>query len=688
MKVSEEKIKAFVKERGFADFLSTSAKTGENCRELKEMIAKHIRWNDLPLISTDRLLLELKNAVITRAQDPRESSLLRFSELIQHLEAVMPQEPIDVTEVRKAIRLLGSQGVILPLDFGDLILLRPAQLNNYATAVIRAARKHSDEVGCLRENDLLMGNFSLADVERLPEADELLLLRAILQTLLIRSLCIADQVEGGRHLVFPSQFRRERSHENLPGRLVTFTFSGELPTIFATLVVRLWHSEMFNRPEIWSNAAIFRAKQEERIGFLFQKVCEGTATIEVFADASVPEDERLLFIEYVHKHLKRYAGEDLKRERHYVCINPDCGKPITDTAAVAERLRSGKKYIICVRCDTRVPLVDEAEGRVVSTTVARKVQQMNITAEARLSMQADEQRLIGHMTAICADANETFERVQPSFHGANGRIDFRDPSGRPSGNRLHFHLLIDKSVFSADENGRISVEDRSAIQFWRGQDSTLYLVLRDPESEIRWMNVSKFLADNPRQDSAEFQFTGERLDAFLVMKIRNELMPLANEPSRSRVNAQGISKPGGLTLFYCYSHKDELFRDQLEVHLTQLKRDGLIVQWHDRKIFAGDEWKGAIDHNLEKADIILLVVSPDFIASDYCWNVEMKRALERHDKKEARVIPVIVRSCDWHSAPFGKLQALPKDGKPIKTWTDKDSAWSDVARGIRRIVQG
>src|ERR1043166_973819 len=221
MKVSEEKIKAFVKERGFADFLSTSAKTGENCRELKEMIAKHIRWNDLPLISADRLLLELKNAVITRAQDPRESSLLRFSELIQHLEAVMPQEPIDVTEVRKAIRLLGSQGVILPLDFGDLILLRPAQLNNYATAVIRAARKHSDEVGCLRENDLLMGNFSLADVERLPEADELLLLRAILQTLLIRSLCIADQVEGGRHLVFPSQFRRERSHENLPARLVT-----------------------------------------------------------------------------------------------------------------------------------------------------------------------------------------------------------------------------------------------------------------------------------------------------------------------------------------------------------------------------------------------------------------------------------------------------------------------------------
>lgn len=113
----------------------------------------------------------------------------------------------------------------------------------------------------------------------------------------------------------------------------------------------------------------------------------------------------------------------------------------------------------------------------------------------------------------------------------------------------------------------------------------------------------------------------------------------------------------------------------------------MVAPWHDRKITAGDEWKGEIDANLERADIILLLVSADFIASDYCYDVEMKRALERYDAGEARVIPVILRDVNWHSAPFGKLQALPKDGKPVRKWPDKDTAWRNVAEGIEKVVE-
>lgn len=141
-------------------------------------------------------------------------------------------------------------------------------------------------------------------------------------------------------------------------------------------------------------------------------------------------------------------------------------------------------------------------------------------------------------------------------------------------------------------------------------------------------------------------------------------------------------------LFYSYSHQDERLRNELETHLKLLQRRGMIETWHDRKIEAGDEWKRKIDENLERADLILLLVSADFIASDYCYEIEMKRALERHEKGEARVIPVILRDCNWQKAdvPFARLQALPKDGKPVKKWPDRDSAWRNVAERIERVV--
>jgi internalin A len=141
-------------------------------------------------------------------------------------------------------------------------------------------------------------------------------------------------------------------------------------------------------------------------------------------------------------------------------------------------------------------------------------------------------------------------------------------------------------------------------------------------------------------------------------------------------------------LFYSYSHKDETLRNELETHLKLLQRQGLIETWHDRKIEAGEEWKRKIDENLERADIILLLISADFMASDYCYEIEMKRALERHDQGEARVIPIILREVNWLRAPFAGLQALPKDGLAVTKWPDKDSAWRNVSEGIERVVEG
>jgi len=141
------------------------------------------------------------------------------------------------------------------------------------------------------------------------------------------------------------------------------------------------------------------------------------------------------------------------------------------------------------------------------------------------------------------------------------------------------------------------------------------------------------------------------------------------------------------SVFFSYSHKDEALRDQLESHLALLKNQGLIDAWHDRRIVAGDELDEAIFSKLDTADIILLLVSSDFISSWYCYSREMMRAMERHEAGQARIIPVILRYCIWHDAPFGKLMAAPRDGKPITSWPDRDEALADVAREVAKAVE-
>jgi hypothetical protein len=139
-------------------------------------------------------------------------------------------------------------------------------------------------------------------------------------------------------------------------------------------------------------------------------------------------------------------------------------------------------------------------------------------------------------------------------------------------------------------------------------------------------------------------------------------------------------------IFISYSHKDENFKSDLVDHLSVLRRQGLIDAWQDRDIDAGDEWSEEIFKSLEAADMILLLVSVGFLASDFCYSKEMGRAMERHAKGEARVIPIILKPCDWTPTPFAKLQGLPKNAKPISTWADKDEAYMDVVTSLRKVL--
>ncbi len=138
-------------------------------------------------------------------------------------------------------------------------------------------------------------------------------------------------------------------------------------------------------------------------------------------------------------------------------------------------------------------------------------------------------------------------------------------------------------------------------------------------------------------------------------------------------------------IFISYAREDEKYKDELELRLKPFKMNGNIESWNDREILPGADWDENIKSQIENANVMLFLISPNFIGSDYINAVEIKRALERHQEKEVIIIPIIIRHSDFSFLKISKFQALPKDGKPISSWPDKDEAWYNVSLGLKKV---
>ncbi len=145
--------------------------------------------------------------------------------------------------------------------------------------------------------------------------------------------------------------------------------------------------------------------------------------------------------------------------------------------------------------------------------------------------------------------------------------------------------------------------------------------------------------------------------------------------------------PGdAFNVFVSYWHEDKTLRRELEERLGELQREGVVGAWQERRITAGEEWRGWIDGDLKSADLIVLLVSAPLLESEYCRGPEIKQALERHTSGYAKVIPIIARPCDWRTEPFASLDVLPQGVGPVTEWRHRDDAWEDVTDGIREVA--
>ena len=139
-------------------------------------------------------------------------------------------------------------------------------------------------------------------------------------------------------------------------------------------------------------------------------------------------------------------------------------------------------------------------------------------------------------------------------------------------------------------------------------------------------------------------------------------------------------------IFISYAHADEDLKKELDKYLKVLKRSSKVQVWNDRELIGGQEWDQTIMSELDKANIILLLISVDFNASDFIWDKELASAMKRHEEGTAHVVPIILRRCDWTDMPYAKLQALPRNATPVTEYPNRDTAFTEIAKGIEKLV--
>ncbi|MEM8557342.1 MAG: DUF4365 domain-containing protein [Bacteroidota bacterium] len=521
--VSAQAIEEYLSARGYAEHLETAAKTGEGCDDLLRSIAEHIPWDRLPYVSTTHLFKALKDAILVmRGED---HALLRVAALQQRLRLELPDTTFDERELRQVIRLLEGQGLIRALPFGDFVLLCPELINSYASAVVRDARNHTDEIGSVAERAVLEATIPMDGVDRLDPTDEAILLRALVDLFLDRALCLREETEAGTQLVFPSYFRRTRPvAPERPNVVVTYRFSGPLDEIYATLVVRLHYTEAFEKDRFWQYAADFTTPSGHLAGLYLTKLEEGRAEIKVHFDEAVPADVQVTFIQYVHKHLQAKA-RDIERVRAYVC--GECGEPL-DPERTKGALNRGRTFVRCDEgvCDAKNELMDLIEEKFGSPEVLQAVRRMDEEAQIHLDNESRELILVGQAISISAEAGQIFRPTSLADHGIDGEIEFK-VKGEASGTRVYLQLKSGDSYLydrKRDQTQVFTIKKPRHAEYWLSQPCPVMLVIRTSDGVIRWMNVTEYLEEHG-PDTKQIVFNGEPFTATSVIALRNQLLP-------------------------------------------------------------------------------------------------------------------------------------------------------------------
>lgn len=545
--VSRNAVDTFAKQRSFANYVETSALTGEGCDTLRKEIVCSIDWDSIPWTASPRVFKLLKDQILQLRDEG--VVLLRMAELKQQLEMRLLEEAFSIDELRAVVGLLAGPGIVWKLNFGDVVLLQPEWLNRYAAALIRSVRAHAGEIGVIDEGRVLAGDLNYTmdvarrnpsveaevgkiEMQRLGISDEAIVLRAMHQMLIDYGLCVREEMDGGsRQLIFPSYFKEELPTDpGHPQVLVKYQFEGHAEEIYATLVVQLWHTKAFEHGTLWKYAADFKSNTGARLGLKMARHDDKSPEISLYFDPEVQDDTKVTFIKYVHEHLLKRA-QHVVRLRTFIC--PNCGHPVRDTELAREILhaKGASAEIRCqqVDCDKRFSLWDVIEQKFASKAFQLRIRTLEENVKIIIDNESRELILEGHARVITGEAGQIYRGYTASDHGIDGEIEFKDDDGKASGKRLYLQLKSgDSYLYERKSDGAqvFRIKKPRWETYWRSQAYPVMLVIRTSNGDIRWMNVSKYLEDHSRgirTQIKEIKFEGEPFTALNVQRLRDQV---------------------------------------------------------------------------------------------------------------------------------------------------------------------
>ncbi len=363
----KERIEAFARESGFAEFIQTSAYTGKGCDELLEAIRKGISWDDVPKVTTTTTLAALRDFVARLKIENAPLKLLTIEALHEGFLAYFG-EKIPLEEFIAHLQRLEATDDVDLLVFHTtgaaprpehLVLLDPTRVDAYASALLVEAKDEPDGPGHLLESHVREGKFKLDKDERMADREsERQVLWYVVENLLSRDLALREQIKGKEYLVFPSQCTAELRFPGAAAFGVAFGFAGPVRSIYATLIAQLAHYEGFKRREFFQDAAAYHAEAGGRCLVRLRDHGYGQGELEVLFDSETPSPVRQGFLEFVGKHLESRGNPGSVTRRHaYHCANVKCRNPFEDRVVKA-RLEARKKDLLCPICEKKTPLVN------------------------------------------------------------------------------------------------------------------------------------------------------------------------------------------------------------------------------------------------------------------------------------------------------------------------------------------
>ena len=392
--VTRERVDALVDQLGFDGFFETSAKEGWEITELTAAVLGAIEWASLPIVSSNELLVQIRAFVLDVKQSGRV--LATVDDLYREYArtATADAEGRDLRmEFEACIGRVESRGLVRRLRFGGFVLLQPELLDAYASALVQAAKDEPDGLGVIAEEDVLAARFRLAEATRIESREEeKLLLIATVEELMRHEVALKATTDRGVDLVFPSQFTRERPDApDIEGHELTLGFEGALHNVYATLAVRLARSHLFERREMWHNAATYASVGGGVCGIYLREIEEGRGELDVFFDDVAAASVRREFETYVVEHVQQRAGPAHVTQRR-VLRCPDCRYVLPDKL-VKLRLARGADEMRCPACEGCAIALVRADEQLPRPDAA--VTEMHLNANARREIDVAATRLKG-----------------------------------------------------------------------------------------------------------------------------------------------------------------------------------------------------------------------------------------------------------------------------------------------------